>query len=418
MRKKIFGLMLFLIGILMSAAVSAALPVTIDKVKVDGAELTPVDVNRLDVERGQKIDVSVTITALEDLADAQVEAFISGYEHGTISDSAYFDATTNTTYVKHFTLEIPDRVEKDDYVLRVLVTSRATADELMNDYRLKISSPRHAIAIKDVIFRPESVEAGRAVIAVVRVKNMGEKDEDGIKVTAAIPKLGVSDSDYIDDLEEGETTSSEELWLKIADPCVETGSYDVKVIASFQDGDEETSKTFKLDVVKSDACEALVPVTEEIVIVGFGETQDLTQGAAGAIYPITITNAGAAAKTFTVEVIGADWADFKVSPSQVVAVGAGETQTVSVYLAAKESAAVGEQMFAVSIKDSAGNIVEELTMKANIKAAAAKVELGGVRRALEIVLVALIVLLVIIGLIVAFTRLRGGPEEEAGQTYY
>ncbi len=425
MKKKIFGLMLFLIGIFMSTAVSATtdvLPISIDKVKVGDTEVVQGDINRLDIERGQKIDVSVALTAEEDVNDVQVEAFITGYEHGAITDSVFFDATANTTYVKKFKLELPTRVEKDDYVLRVLITSRGAADEILEDYKLKISSQRHSVVIKDVILRPESsIEAGKAVIAVVRVENQGEKDEDGLKITAAIPELKVSDSVFIDELQEGESASSEELWLKIADQCVKTGMYDIKVTVSYLDGDKEVSETSKIEVVQSEACQdGGQQVTDQLIIVGITESQDLKQGGSSVVYPLTITNTGKTSKVLTIEVKDSDWANITVSPSQVVAVNAGETKSVSLFVSAKESAKEGDKILTVNVKDSEGRVIKSLPAKANVVKAedANGVNLGGLRRGLEIALIVLIVILVIVGLVVAFTRLRGGPEEESGQTYY
>ena len=70
-----------------------------------------------------------------------------------------------------------------------------------------------------------------------------------------------------------------------------------------------------------------------------------------------------------------------------------------------------------------GEVVREVNLSANID----KGDFGDVRKVLEVGFIVLAVLLVILGLIIAFTKLKGGDDEEplgeeggesAGQTYY
>ena len=416
MNKKIFGAILFLIGLLVSSAVSA-LPVTIETVKVDGDALSTTDLNRVK-ERGDLVDVKVLLSSSEDLNDVEVDVFVPGYEHGTLSDNEYLDMKKDSTYTKSFSLRLPDRMEKDNYDLKVLVTARGTNDELIQSYKLSVDPKRHSVVIKDVITSPEdSVVSGRSLLATVRVKNVGNKDEDDIKVTVSIPELGVSASDYIDELKSDKSTSSEELYLRVPD-CAKAGEYTLKAVVSYDDGDESAVENIPLTVVESETCEAVAPSVEgKTTITYSAESQSLVQGAAGAVYPITLTNEGTSTKTYTLSLEGVEWAATRISPSQVISLKGGETKTAYLYVSANEDAAVGSRVFAVSVSDQAGNVLKQLTLNANVDAG--KADLSGARRALEVALVALIVVLVIIGLVVAFTKVKGrGEEGESGQTYY
>jgi len=88
--------------------------------------------------------------------------------------------------------------------------------------------------------------------------------------------------------------------------------------------------------------------------------------------------------------------------------------------AAKAGTSAGERVFTVSIKDSSGNVLQNLAMKADVVSTSGSVSVGGVsdlRNALTAGLVVIVAILVVVGLVLAFRRVRGGEEGES-QTYY
>ena len=134
-------LMLFLIGILSVGA--QALPLVVDEVRVEGTDLAPSpQVNWLDLERDQEIEVRVEITALADLEDVEIIAFISGYEYSDyepMSDSSHvFDVEADVTYVKRLDLRLPSRVEEDKYLLRIIISDRAGAEIIESKQALRV----------------------------------------------------------------------------------------------------------------------------------------------------------------------------------------------------------------------------------------------------------------------------------------
>ena len=90
-----------------------------------------------------------------------------------------------------------------------------------------------------------------------------------------------------------------------------------------------------------------------------------------------------------------------------------------VYANANADAPVGEQMFAVTVKSNE-KILKQVVLKANVAAQPTVTGFGNLKKALEIGLVFLVVLLVILGLIIGFNKLRGSEEEgkEESGTYY
>jgi hypothetical protein len=429
MNYKLGIIFLCMVTLLALGAVAVPLPITLNEVKVDGSELTSGASNRLDIERDQSIPVRVELTSTADLDDVEVSVFVSGFEHNDrqrISDYApVFDMDANTTYIKKFDLSLSDLIDEDDYKLRVLVTDR-DGDELIQNFNLKLDVPRHSTVIEDVIFSPEGyVRAGRALLATVRVANRGEKEEEGVRVQVRIPDLGVSASDYIEDLEEegsgnDDELTSEELYLRIPQ-CAKPGSYDVEIEVRYNDGFDVSTQKSVIEVLADEACpqhsgSTSTPSTPQTVINVGSVSQDVTAGVGGATYPLTITNAGSNSRSYTVGVSGVgNWASASVTPTNTVVLAGGETQTMYVFVQATDKADAGQRMFSVSVA-SDEKVLKQIPLSANV---IGDYSAGGVKKALEIGLVILVVLLVILGLIIGFNKLKGSEEGgDESQTYY
>ena len=364
MKAKFFGLLaLFLVSVITLAGIASAadVPVTIDEVKIDGDTILPSGVNRLNIERGDKIEVKVIITAIEDAENVQIEAWIDGYEYSdkesTSDETRTFDVEANTTYPKELELRIPENVDEDNYKLRVMITDRDN-DEIIQNYNIKIAAPRHSMIIRDIILTPQNeVTAGRALLASARVKNLGEKDEDSVKVTISIPSLGLSASDYIDEVEQDDSETSEELYLRIP-ACAEPGTYDVVAEVEYDDGYEDVSKTTSIEVIGSDVCEASSQDDneddneDEMPDVVTGSTiEDVVAGEGGAIFPITITNNAKTSKTFSASVEGVEgWGTVKITPTNTVVIKPGKSEILYVFVGANPDASSGPQAFSVSVK--------------------------------------------------------------------
>jgi hypothetical protein len=423
----------------LSGSVSA-LNATIDFVKVDG-DLMATGLNTIqDLERDNTFEVKVKVTALVDLKNVEIEGMVSGYDHNDrVTDTTdVFDMKANVSYTKKISLKRPKRIDADQYRLRIYVRDRSN-DELRQDFYLYVDTVRHSIEIKDVDIDPATeVEAGRSLRVLVDLKNYGQMDEDDIKVEFSIPELSLKAlPDYLD-IEADETKVSEELYLRIP-VCTDAGQYTGQVKVTYDEGDEVETQNVFINVVESKVCEAdevkeetkeetkteTKPAVEKTVITVGAQSQDLTRGEGGAIYPVTFTNSGTESKTYVVSVTGADnWATVKISPLQTVTVGAGESKSVYIYVSAKETADAADHMFTVDVKDASGNVVKQIPMTAKVvEPAETKAKSSGLKKALEIGLIVLVVILIIVALIVVFTRKKEDEEDEAedeisGQTYY
>ncbi len=255
---KMFGMIgIVLLCTLALVGAVAAIPVNITRVEIDDHKINPDQTNRLDVVRDSKVEIEVTLEASDNVDDVEVEVMVSGFEHNQdkrLSDHiGPFDMDANVTYRKTLHITFPDLVDEDDYKVRVIVTDR-NGREVIENYNVKIDVPRHEIKIVDALFTPSRhVQAGQALLTVVRVENFGEKDEKDVKVTVSIPDLGISASDFIEEVEAEEEAQSEQLYLK-TDKCAKPGVYDMVIQASYNDGFDREAVEGQIEILKNPAC--------------------------------------------------------------------------------------------------------------------------------------------------------------------
>lgn len=422
MNAKILGILaVFLVGVLAFTGIAAAIP-TVSEVKIDGNVVQPNAAEKIEVERGNDFTVQVKLLAAANESNVEVSAYIVGYEYSDfnrVSDTTHlFDMTSGDTVYKKLTLQLPDNLGKDYYDMRVSVAGR-TGSAFEGLYRLHVKDSRHSIVIKDLILTPSTeVTAGRLLTAKVRVKNVGENDETDVNVKVEIPSLSVSGNDYIDEVEKDKSETSEEIELRIPE-CAAAGTYTVKATATYDDGYEKVSEEKQIKVAASPLCSATA-TTEGQTLVSFSMTAQEVERGESVLYPITITNAGNAAKTYVISVDGlTGWATSAIKDSNVVVLQAGEAKTVYAQITANDDAKAEEHTAVLKVS-SGSETIKESSIKATVKAASVS-GFEKLKEGLKIGLIALVVILVIIGAIVIFTKSRKkeeGSEEEATQTYY
>lgn len=404
---------------------TADLSSVISEVEVNDEVLTEGDTNYLSVDRGDVIDIEVKVNDTVDHENVEIMAFISGYEFNNIepmSDtSSIFDMDNNTKYVKKLSLRIPTEVEEDQYKLRVVVSDRDSFTVIKN-YKLKLDAPRHGFQIEDVVFSPGTVvEAGRALLTTVRIENMGDKEEDSVKVSVAIPALGISASDFIDEIKVDDSETSEEMYMRVP-VCAEAGDYRAVIEVRYNELRESVYEEAIITVMDGDACSAKAANEGPQTIIAVGATsQDLVAGEQGALYPLTITNNGANAMAYNVVVEGTDdFAEVEVNPVSNFVLNGGDSQAVFVYLKPVEDATSGKNVFTISVK-SGNDVLKQIPLTANVEGDAK--EGMSLTSALEIGLVVLIILLIVLVVVVGIKKLKKDDEDMddediEGKTYY
>lgn len=373
------------------------------------------------------------INDARDVENMAVLAWITGDEHFPLVEvSETFNLPQNTRETVDFDLEIPtilDLEDGDNYKLNLLVSARGAA-VAQYQFDLKIRAPRHSVSIRDVVISPsQQVMAGRPFTVMTRVQNLGQKVEESIKVTASVPAFGIvsRNAEFIDEIDnDDDAVTSELIYLRVPQNA-QPGIYDVLVEVSYDENTKKETATAQIQVVNPTFVapgQASTPTQPEparaktVITVG-PDVQDVVIGQGGAIYPVALTNEGQTSKTYVVAVSGAEaFATSQVSPSNVIVVDGGDTESVYVYVSARDDAQAGAHAFTLDIK-SAEKTLQQIPLTANVVAAPEGAD-DNLRRGLEVGLIVLIVLLIVLGLIIAFTRSRKSDEDEAlaGQTYY
>ena len=427
--RKLLSIMAVLVISLLAVSLVAAVPATstvgslnANSVTVEVNDEELVTGNLLVVEEGETLDIEVELrnNGAVNAEGIEVVARLSGYEHSdrvsTEDSTGLFDVDAGTRKTVDLELNVPRDLTNGLNTLRVTVLDRNSAPIQFN-YPIQIESPRHAVAIEDVTFSPgNTVKAGRSLLTTVLVENHGDRTEEDVKVTVAIPELSLSASEFVDEIE---SDDSENVFgdfdggLMLSIPAdTAAGEYSVVVTAQYDDLKETVKQTFKLTVVGN---EQFANVDKLVLAVG-PESQTVAAGSK-ASYGIALTNAGSASKAYTLKVVTGDWASASLSESLVV-LEPNKNAVVYVDVNVAQNAPVGAHIASVSVM-SGTEVLETVTLSANVvdaKANSTGKDSVSLRNGLEIALIVLVVLLVIIGLIVGFSRLRKDDEDD--KTYY
>jgi hypothetical protein len=433
MMKKLTALLMvaLLALVAMPNVMANELPVDLEIVslKIDGDEYDVNDRAALDdlalqVRRGEELPIRLKVKANSDVEDVQITAGIFGYDYSDYeSDKVFettdtFDLKANKIETVDLDLEIPVRMDVDedqDTKLRIFVADRYNVAYTI-EYNLFVQGidEEEAIWIKDAYLSPSNtVQAGRALTAQVRVENIGDDDLDDITLKVRVPELNIQDTETLDELDEDESETFEKIVLRFpAD--TQAGEYTVEYIVTF-DEFEEVRKT---DIVRVIGNEVVQDEKESKTYINVLNSQSVNAGATGAVYPVTITNTADEAKTYTLGISGVEsWGQARFDQGAVVVVPAGATKTVFAYVSANADATEGDRVFKLSIEGDAE--AKEIPLTASV-VGAQKENAGTGLNALEIGLIIVVIILILIVLIVGFNKLRGSDddEDEDAKTYY
>jgi len=383
---------------------------TIEDVDINGNDMGPIDV--LPIERGEALKIKVKVKSTEGIDNVKVKAEILGaYEWKDIEDSSdMFNMAEDSTYSKYLTLNLPEDMDaNEEFTLKVNVFNKDYEES--ETYTLRIEAGRHQLVIDRVIFTPGlTLNVNQPLITVVRVENMGYEPEDSIYVSVSVPELGAYGATHIDELaaleNEDETKTSQSSNAIFLPLSAQPGTYDLIVKVEYANGHKEITENYQL-VIDG------VSAEEGNVLVSATEISKSAEAGQGIVYSISIANMGSEAMQFTAEVNGLDWGNYRVDPI-VTIVQAGSSSEMFVYVSPNEGVE-GQKAFTVNVKEG-NNVIEQVNFQANISEGK---RWDGVLTGLEIGFVVLLIILVILGIILAATRMgKKDDEEPLGETYY
>lgn len=368
----------------------------IEEIEVNSAEITRLET--LQVLNGELLDVEIRFTATENFDDARMRISLDGYEHGVIDDSTdIFQVVEGKTYVKTLQVPLPADIDsEEDYILRIFGAndlSGITYKELT----LYVDTQRHRVDVLDLIMTPSSgVEPGQNIIANVRLKNRGQKEQDSVKVSVEIPQLGVSESSYVSNLDKDESITSDDMLIFIPENA-QAGQYAVYATLAYNDGYTETAEAFSITILAPQV------VPEKNLLVSFKNNIDLGAGEERT-FEVVVANPNEESKPISLTVQDNSWANVEVTPTlNMVQGGSSDVFTVTV---TPKSSIDGERDLVLFVKDGADTI-SEVRVNTYVEGTEG---ISVINIVLAVLLI--IAIIVLLALVVAIARRRGEEDRD------
>ena len=271
---------------------------------------------------------------------------------------------------------------------------------------LEVEQKDHAVWLKSVSLSSDKVTAGNSLDFAVRMLNTGKEAEDGVRVKAEIPALGLSQTVKLMNTLFQEDDVYTYLTLLVP-KTAQAGIYTAKVTVSGSDFSVTDSKTLIVEEAARPAPVVVRPSATSVTI-----QKALAQGA-GNVVDLSVSNNQPTARTLTLQLTGvADWtSSSRVDPNSLT-LESGESKTVHVYVYPTAS---GAHSFSLTTKDGA-TTVSTTEGKVTVEAAAPSVTgLSGLNVPKDGLVVVFVALIIVVAIAAAVWSMRRG---QAGQAYY
>lgn len=380
------------------------LSLIIDEVSVNNDVIT--DLNNIQIMNGQILEIKIKFTALENIEDARLMTFLEGYEHSPLVDSTeVFSVKSGITYTKSMQIVLPSDMNSEKmYKLRI-TGANDLSGLTYKDYSLYVDTQRDRVDVLDLVMTPSSgVEPGQNIIANVRMKNRGQQTQDSVKVSVAIPQLGVSESSYVSNLNENEVLTSDDMLLFVPEDA-QAQQYDVEVTLTYNDGYTQSMETFTLNVI------APQTAPQKSLIVSLNENVNLKAEEA-TTFEIVVANENEESKPISIATLDSSWANVEISPSLAMVQG-GSSETFKVTLTPK-TGVEGDRELTLAINE-AGNLVKEVTVSTYVEPDQG---IDWLNFALIVLLIIAIIILIAIVIAIAKRKNEGDEEFSSTEEYY
>ena len=399
----------------------------------------------ISVERGTTLDIKVEVMPGQNLtskSDVKIRATIDGYEESISDSSGQFSITPSsppTKYQKTLSLELPSDLEEGYYNLYIEITS-AKEPNVEKVVRLDVISQRHLLEILGVVVPTPYVLAGQTANIEVRLKNEGAKDENDVKIVAAIDALNASAVKWTDlvayEFVGDDEEDSETITLPLFIPAESvSGEYELEVGIAYNGWRDTQVVATKINVKgvepKAEAKTGESPQTPVIeekpvdplkeLTLAFDTTSQHVALGKEVAYKMTISNLASTARDITLTSAGAQlFADVRVDPS-VLTIEGGQKADVYVYVKPKSDAELKVSQFTLRVMNE-NKLYKELSLSLGVEEAVKEDSkfLPFEDDTLKMVFIGLVVLLIIVGLMIAFRRVRGDdyPLEPVEERIY
>ncbi|MFH1972699.1 MAG: hypothetical protein ABIJ18_04440 [archaeon] len=276
--------------------------------------------NTVQVELNTKLNVDVYFHGTGETKDVKVRMWLGGYEYDLLEDyTEMFDVENGVNYKKTLTIEIPEDMDlMEDNYYNLYVEIYDSTDYEMFTSTVYFEEPRHKIAVKDIYL--SNAVSDSYVGVKVRLTNLGENQEEDIRVTVSIPELSISARTYVDEMaargydtaDMDDELTANTIYLKL--PYYASGDYEVKVQVDYNNDHSTTEEIAYLRIGGNSSY-------DESALVSISTLNDLKVGKEDE-FKIQITNLEDT-KNFNIEVDG----DFEFEYTEKVTVS-GNTELI------------------------------------------------------------------------------------------
>ena len=399
----------------------------------DGTTILQQELNLLQEEF---LKVKFTLQANETIFGGFVDPVfcsvdLEGYEYGKVSTSiGPFSVEEGKLYQKTLSLQVPEDIDtSESYTIRLECSDQIDQEEI--EFTVFLNEVRHNVKIFDTLLNPSNqIGAGKPLFVTVRLENLGEKQEDDIKVTASVKELGISVANYLGELVtlqqeedeeflfEEEAQGQIELLLRMPDDAP-SGTYTLNIDVEYNRGHSKVSQQLPLTVVglpdETPKVDTVINIDSTSKEVTLGQTVD---------YKLMIANLGSEKGVYLVQTEGISWGSASVNPGFLTVLGES-TGEVTISVTPNEGAVAQDYVFVARVL-LGNDIVNEITLNTKVKSDE-ETNAGAAltfKMVLGIIFGILVIILVVLGLIIAFKKDdtededAPSPSVAQGQTYY
>jgi len=353
-----------------------------------------------------------------------------GKEIGDVNDVDSDESADTHT----FEFEVANKIDSGDYILMIKVypdneedtTCLDSSTDLASTFYQSIDVDRESaderqIILKDIVLEPSTAACGSEIKLTAKAYNIGETDQDAVKVILYNKALGVDLNQVFENFNM-DKSKTVELTFK-APTDVKEGLYTFALYSKYDydkdDDKDDDTVDFSDDAFSQDSDTDSPKLTLEgsclgSVITGAAISAVLSEDTPDAvigkqtIVQTTIKNTGNAAATYTLSVSGvSSWAQVaKIEPTTLT-LAAGASGTVNIYLDVDSAATAGDKEFTIKASATGATDVEQKVALSLKEGSSASALINHIKSNAFIYTVILVDLVLIIAIVIAVKRMVG-----------
>jgi len=357
--------------------------------------------NDVSVSVGNTVPVRVTFTADKNASDVKVKVSVEGLKEDLSESTQRFDLIAGKTYTKLLALEIPSSIKTQTKEITLYVEVVNTNDKSEDNFDITIQRDSYELDVLSIDYNTR-ISGGDVFPVSVVLKNTGFNRLDDNYVVASIPALGVSSRNYAGDLiavedyqgyDDEEDSVNKVVYLQVPEDAPE-GVYELVV------------KVYNSDTVTEVTKLISVQESQTTTVLAATKAQDVSAGEV-AEYELIIVNTANTAKVFRIDALSSS--DLVITTPSVIAVGAGESKTVTLQVEVPKGTQQGTYTFSADVE---GKQVVFAAHVVNGNGSTVSSSIVGLTVVLVIVFVVLLAVLIIL-----ISR-KDNTVEEVETSYY